>query len=242
MSSICRHSVNVCWWTDWITKNELSPKTNCNHLPITVYSNCIHKVLEKTFTELNWSTCSLIKSCYFWFNKISDNGDNDDTKQLYNIHCSEGYAWHCIKCFMCTYLILISTLCGGLPWWLRGKESTHNAGDTKDSGLIPGSWRFPGGGHGNPLQYSCLESPMDRGARWATVHGIEKIIRHNWNDLWMWFWLVDVVLTCGWEPGDLSRFSGTSSMPWPHFYPRQSDSQSSALLLWIHFWGKHILV
>ena len=47
------------------------------------------------------------------------------------------------------------------PWWLSSKESACNAGDT---GLNPGSGRSPGGGHGNLLQYSCLENPMDRGA------------------------------------------------------------------------------
>ena len=46
--------------------------------------------------------------------------------------------------------------------------------DTGDPGLIPGSERSPGGGHGNPLQYSCLENPMDRGTWWATVHGVAK--------------------------------------------------------------------
>lgn len=82
MSSICRHSANV--YADGLIElqNELSPKTDFNHLPITVYNNCIHKVLEKKFTELNWSACSLIKSYYFSFNNISDDGDNDDTKQL----------------------------------------------------------------------------------------------------------------------------------------------------------------
>ena len=49
-----------------------------------------------------------------------------------------------------------------------------NAGDIKDVGSIPGSGRFPGGGHGNPLQYSCLVNPMDRGAWWATVHRVAK--------------------------------------------------------------------
>ena len=43
-----------------------------------------------------------------------------------------------------------------------------------DPGLIPGSGRFPGGGHGNPLQYSCLENPRDREAWQATVHGVTK--------------------------------------------------------------------
>ena len=55
-----------------------------------------------------------------------------------------------------------------------GKESTCNAEDTGDVGSVPGWGRFPGGGHGNPLQYSCLENPMDRGAWWAIVHGGRK--------------------------------------------------------------------
>jgi len=47
-----------------------------------------------------------------------------------------------------------------------------NAGDIRDMGSIPGWGRPPGGGHGNPPQYSCQENPMDRGAWWATVHGV----------------------------------------------------------------------
>ena len=54
------------------------------------------------------------------------------------------------------------------------KNSPDNAGDAGDKGLIPGLGRSPGGGYGNPLLYSCLENPMDRGAWWATVHGIPK--------------------------------------------------------------------
>ena len=52
----------------------------------------------------------------------------------------------------------------GLPQWLRGKESFCNAGASGDTDSIPVSGRSPVGGHGNPLQYSCLENPMDRGA------------------------------------------------------------------------------
>ena len=51
------------------------------------------------------------------------------------------------------------------------KNPPVNAGDMKDTGLIPGSGRAPGGGHINPLQYSCLENPIDRGAWQAAVHG-----------------------------------------------------------------------
>ena len=49
-----------------------------------------------------------------------------------------------------------------------------NAGDARDASSIPGLGRSPGGGHGNPLQRSCPENPMDRGAWWATVHGVAE--------------------------------------------------------------------
>ena len=54
------------------------------------------------------------------------------------------------------------------------KNLPDNGGDIKNVGSIPGSGRCPGGGHGNPLQYSCLENPMARGAWWATVHRVAK--------------------------------------------------------------------
>ena len=54
------------------------------------------------------------------------------------------------------------------------KNSPANAGDERDVDLIPESGRSLGGGHGNPLQYSCQENPMDRGAWRATVHGVTK--------------------------------------------------------------------
>ena len=57
---------------------------------------------------------------------------------------------------------------------LAVKNPPNNAGDVRDEGLILGLGSSPGGGHGNPLQYSCLEYPMDRGAWWARVHGLAK--------------------------------------------------------------------
>ena len=54
------------------------------------------------------------------------------------------------------------------------KNSPVNAGDVRAPGSIPWSGRSPGGGHGNPLQYPCLENPMDRGAWWAIIHGVAK--------------------------------------------------------------------
>ena len=58
---------------------------------------------------------------------------------------------------------------------LVAKNPPANAGDRRDVGSIPGLGRSPGEGHGNPLQYSCLENPMDRGAWWATVHGAAEL-------------------------------------------------------------------
>ena len=59
----------------------------------------------------------------------------------------------------------------GFPGGSDSKESACSAGDP---GLIPGLGRSPGGGHGNPLQYSCLENSTDKGAWWATVRGVSK--------------------------------------------------------------------
>ena len=59
------------------------------------------------------------------------------------------------------------------------KNQPANAGGIRDVSLIPGSERFLGGGHGNPLQYSCLENLMERGAWWATVHGVTKRVGHH---------------------------------------------------------------
>ena len=54
------------------------------------------------------------------------------------------------------------------------KNLPAKAGDIGDAGSIPGSEKSPGEGHGNSLQYSCLENPMDRGVWWATVHGVTQ--------------------------------------------------------------------
>ena len=62
----------------------------------------------------------------------------------------------------------------GFPGGSDSKESAYNAGDL---GSIPGWGRWPGEGNGNPLQYSCLENSTDRGAWWATVHGVAELDR-----------------------------------------------------------------
>ena len=72
------------------------------------------------------------------------------------------------------FIISLYTYSQGFPGSSMVKNPPANAGDAGDMGSIPGLGRSPGGGHGNPLQCSCLETPMDRGAWWATVHGVAK--------------------------------------------------------------------
>ena len=71
------------------------------------------------------------------------------------------------------------TIVVGFPGGASGKNPPANAGDIRDAGLIPGSGRSHGGKHGNPLKYSCLENPMDRGTWQATAHKVTE----NWAQL-----------------------------------------------------------
>ena len=73
--------------------------------------------------------------------------------------------------------VLVLTICVftvGLPGGLVVKNLSPNARDVRETSSIPGSGRSPEEGHGTPLQYSCLEDPMDRGAWRATVHGVTE--------------------------------------------------------------------
>ena len=70
--------------------------------------------------------------------------------------------------------VLSDTKSTGLPGGSAVKNPPANGGDARDAGSIPGSGRSPGERNGNPLQYSCLKNPMDRGARQAPAHGVGK--------------------------------------------------------------------
>jgi len=77
-----------------------------------------------------------------------------------------------LKNYLCIYIEV--WLIYRLPRWLRGKESNCKAGASEDVCSIFGVVRAPEAGHGNPLQYSCLENSMDREAWWAAVHRVAK--------------------------------------------------------------------
>ena len=76
---------------------------------------------------------------------------------------------------VCIYIILYLWVSWGLPWWLSGKESACNAGDSGDLGSIPGSGRSPGGENGNSFQYSHLGDSMNTGACRVRVHGSQRV-------------------------------------------------------------------
>ena len=75
---------------------------------------------------------------------------------------------------MCVYIMYHSIILLDFQGGSVLKNPLAITGAVGDPGLIPGSGRSPGEGNGNPLQYSCLGNPMDRGAWWATVHGVTK--------------------------------------------------------------------
>ena len=129
-------------------------------------------------------------------------------------------------CFCCC-------CCLGLPWWLSSKESARSAGDL---GLTPELGRSLGGEQHNPLQYSCLENSMDRGAWQATIHGVTK------SQTWL-KWLstqeatirtspvaqmvknMPAVQEIQFAPG-LGRFSEEENgLPTPAFLPGKSHGQ-----------------
>ena len=77
--------------------------------------------------------------------------------------------------FSFTELRLLQARNWGFPAAQLVKHQPTNAGDVRDALSIPGLERSPGGGHGNPVQYSFLENSMDRGAWWAAVHGVARV-------------------------------------------------------------------
>ena len=77
-------------------------------------------------------------------------------------------------CLFMIYKLYINVLLYGLPWWLSGKKSACKAEAGRVVGSLPGSGRSPGGGHGNPTQYSCLENPHGQRSLKATVHRVSQ--------------------------------------------------------------------
>ena len=87
---------------------------------------------------------------------------------------------HVRNCVILSFFFSLSSVVWGFPSGSEvKKESTYNGEEPGDMNSVPGWGRSPGGGHSNPLQYSFLENPIGRGARWATVHSVAK----SWTQL-----------------------------------------------------------
>ena len=110
------------------------------------------------------------------------------------------------------------------------KNLLANAEDSRDMGSIPGWGRSPGGGHGNPLQYSCLENSLDRGAWWATVHGFTK----SWT--WLSEWACTCLERCFWKRQAFG-FSRPSKEDSPPLCGRASP-QATGGWKGVKTWGK----
>ena len=124
---------------------------------------------------------------YNFFKKFQTFGGFSKCFPLYN-------SWVRFNFTICRYNFIV----GLSLWWLSGKESACNAGDV---GLIPGWGRSPGQGSGNPLQYSCLGNPVDRGAWWATIHVAHQGSQKSWT------WLSDwTTTTISLTPTSLTSF------------------------------------
>ena len=124
-----------------------------------------------------------------------------------------------------TWAVQDSDDSSSLPWWPSGKESTYNPGDRlqrRRRGFDPWVGKIPGVGSGNPLQYSCLGNPMDRGAWLATVHGVT----------WVGHDLVTKLPPAGcWEPSLFYLIVLIHSTPhlYSHRYEENSFSGGSVI-------------
>ena len=146
--------------------------TLCDPLDCSPPGFSVHGMLQTRILE--WVAISFSRGSY----RPRDRSQVSCTAGRFFTNWATRKAFMCLRVWMnsirCKKMNVISNRLGlfGLPRWHSGKESARNAGDLAS---IPGSGRCPGEGNGNPLQYSCLENPMDRRAWWATVHGVSEL-------------------------------------------------------------------
>ena len=136
-----------------------------------IYEAINYKYLDSNSFQDNKIKIYLIKHCITGSRKTIQ--ASPDPKRSPLRYCSSSAQWSWISCSSKLQISHVALVVKNLP---------ANVGDLRDSSSIPGSGRSPGGGRGNPLQCSCLENPMDRGAWRATVHGVAKgqTLLSNW--------------------------------------------------------------
>jgi len=100
--------------------------------------------------------------------------------------------WGSVCVMICVCGMFVCVICMCMCVWCVNMGTCMICIHTGDAGLIPGSGRSPGGRHGNPLQYSCLENPMDRGACRTTVHRVAKSMHTCKRDYTVFVWLISL--------------------------------------------------
>ena len=142
-----------------------------------------------------WNAYILYNSNCMTFWKRQNHWDSKSTSGCQGLSGSEGWTGRGQRVFRAGTLLCVKLSyssihdLGASQGVLVVKNPPANAGDMRDMGLIPGLGRSPGGEHGNPLQYSCLENPMDRGAWLATVHWVAK------SQTWLKWLRIHIILS-----------------------------------------------
>ena len=146
----------------------MKTKNNIINLKVnrTNWTVCGHLIREKAKPAIRWHTARIFMISHIYEPWLKNS--------KYPIKIWFTTVSHCIAvdCWSKYYVLyFVNYVLYSIPGGSDGKESACNE---RDLSLILGLGKSPGGGHGNPFQYSCLENPMDRGAWPATVHGVTK--------------------------------------------------------------------
>ena len=164
-------------------KHTIYKKVSCDCLPVRTFTSWVYQ--EGTSLVAQKVKC-LLTMRETWVQSLGREDLLEKEMATYSVflpgksHGQQnlvGYTVHGVaksRTWLSTFTFTFHTKNGASQVALVVKNPPANAGDIGDMGSIPGWGRSPGGGHGNPLQYSCLEKLMDRGAWWATVHRIAK--------------------------------------------------------------------
>ena len=178
-SNLFKWGHRVCYFLSFIIVNLIYVETWCISSVTWTYHNMFLHLLLKNisiFSTLAWVQILLL---WIWLDTFS----GAQTENVGSVHT----AW---KCWIQRWYQFIFPLVVGFPGGAAGNESAN----ARDTGLIPGTGRSPGGGNGNPLQYFCLENSVDRGASWARVRGVAE----SWTQL-----STAQPPQCGWAPAAL---------------------------------------
>ena len=176
---ICVLITNSCFWS-CAEVGSHSCNFHCNHhkpllLQMTKPTGYFKGLVPVSLSLAMWHGLQDLSSQARDGNYAPCSGDTESSQWTTRALASVSFSLHFSLFHLLGTIHLRTSILKSCSGVSVGKESACNAGDTGDKGSTPGSGRYPRGGNGNPLQYSCLENPMDRGAWSATALGVAKI-------------------------------------------------------------------